>query len=148
MARAASVGEAQGQGTIGTTLDVENYTGDTLAVTMTRIIDPATGADEFNTPNMGDRFVAVDMSLENLSAATITDYANSDAAVIGTDSQAYTADLDSVAECTNFSSGVFTLLPGNSENGCVVFQLPVGIGVKAIQFTIGIGASDIVQWKP
>lgn len=146
--RAASVSEAAGQGAIGSTLDVEDSSGDTLAVTMTQIIDPATGANEFYTPNSGDRFVAVDMGLQNPSSATITDDANLDATVIGTDSQAYTADFDSVAECTNFSSGQFTLLPGNSENGCVVFQLPVGIAVKAVQFTLGLNTADTVQWTP
>jgi len=147
-ARTASVSEAAGEGAVGATLDVGDSTGDTLAVTMTQIVDPATGANEFYTPNAGDRFIAVDLALENPSAATITDDANLDATVIGTDSQAYTADFDSVAECTNFSYGQFTLLPGNSENGCVVFQLPVGVNVKAVQFTLGLNAADIVQWTP
>ena len=72
-ARAASVSEAAGQGAIGATLDVEDFTGATVAVTMTQVIDPATGANEFYTPNPGDRFVAVDMTLQNPGTATISD---------------------------------------------------------------------------
>lgn len=146
--RAASVSEAAGQGAIGATLEVEDSTGSTLAVTMTQVIDPATGANEFDTPNPGDRFVAVDMTLENPGAGTISDDANNDTTVIGTDSQAYTADFDSVAECTNFSYGEFTLLPGGTENGCVVYQLPVGVSVKAIQFSLGGNTADVAQWTP
>jgi hypothetical protein len=146
--RAASVTEATDMGPVGATLDVQNLSGATLAVTMTQIVDPATGANEFYTPNAGDRFVAVEMTLQNPGTATVNDNANSDTTVIGTDSQAYTADFDSVAECTNFSFGEFTMLPGGSEAGCVVFQLPVGVNVKAIQFIFGGNSADVAQWTP
>jgi hypothetical protein len=145
--RAATVSQATDMGTIGSTLDVHDLQGDTLAVTMTQIIDPATGANEFDTPNSGDRFVAIEMTLENPSSATITDDANGDTTVIGTDSQAYDADFDSVAECTNFAYGQFTLLPGASEDGCVLYQLPVGVDVKAIQFVLGGNTANVAQWN-
>jgi hypothetical protein len=118
----------------------------TLAVTINQLIDPATGTDEYNQPNAGYRFVAVDMGLTNMSAATISDDANVDVHVIGSDNQAYPADFNSVNECTNFSYGQFTLLPGGTESGCVVFQLPSGVNAKLVQFSLGFGYLDVAQW--
>ena len=103
--RTAVVSQATDTGPIGATLNVHDFSGNELAVTMTQIVDPAIAANPYFTPNPGDRFVAVEMSLLNQSSATITDDANGDVTVIGTDSQAYTADFDSVAECTNFDYG-------------------------------------------
>jgi hypothetical protein len=134
-------------GPLQTTADVANFSGDPLAVTMTQIVDPATGANEFYTPNPGYRFVAVEMTLQNASNATITDDANTDVTVIGTDSQAYVFDADDVSECTNFSYGDYTLLSGNSEDGCVVFQLPTGVSVQAIQFALNGNNADTAQWS-
>jgi hypothetical protein len=146
-ARTAVVSQATDTGPVGATLNVHDSSGNALAVTMTQIVDPATAANPYFTPNPGDRFVAVEMSLLNQSSATITDDANGDVTVIGTDSQAYTADFDSVAQCTNFSYGGFTLLPGTpSESGCVVFQLPNGVNVKAVQFSLD-SYVDTARWN-
>jgi hypothetical protein len=131
---------------IGATQQVQDMNKNTLAVTITQLIDPATGTDEFNQPDAGHRFVAVDMGLTNQSTGTISNDANLDVQVIGTDNQAYPADFDSVAECTNFSYGEFTLLPGGTESGCVVFQLPSGVNTKLVQFSLGYGYLDVAQW--
>jgi hypothetical protein len=131
---------------IGATQLVHDSNKNALAVTITQPTDPATGTDQFNQPNAGYRFVAVGMNLTNQGTGTISDDANLDVHVIGTDDQAYPADFDSVAECTNFSYGQFTLLPGGTESGCVVFQLPLGVNVKLVQFSLGYGFLDVAQW--
>ena len=134
-------------GPLQTTADVVDFSGNPLAVTMTQIVDPATGATQFDTPKPGYRFVAVDMNLQNAGNATISDNANVDATVIGTDSQAYVFDADDVVGCTNFGFGDYTLLAGNSESGCVVYQLPTAVNVKAIQFALGGNNADTAQWS-
>ncbi len=146
--RTALVSQATDTGPLGATLDVNDSNGNTLAVTMTQIIDPASGIDQYTTPNPGYRFVAVEMTLANQSTSTISDDANSDTTVIGTNSQTYTADFDSVSECTNFNYGQFTILPGSpSQSGCVVFQLPNGVNVQAVQFSFFSGLLDTAQWN-
>jgi hypothetical protein len=133
--------------TIGATQQVQDINKNTLAVTITQLIDPATGTDEFDQPNAGYRFVAVGMNLTNQGTGTISDDANNDTHVIGTDNQAYPADFDSVTECTNFSYGGFTLLPGGTESGCVLFQIPLGVNVKLVQFSLGYGYLNVAQWN-
>lgn len=145
--RTALVSQATDTGPIGATLDVHDSNGNSLAVTVTQIVDPATGADQYTTPDPGKRFVAVEMNLSNQSSATISDDANYDTTVIGTDSQVYTFDGSDVSECTNFGYGEYTLLIGGSESGCVVFQLPNGVNVKAVQFSFDSAFLDTAQWN-
>jgi hypothetical protein len=132
---------------IGATQLVHDSNKNTLAVTITPLIDPATGTDQFDQPNAGYRFVAVEMNLTNQGTGTISDDANNDTHVIGTDNQAYPVDFDSVTDCTNFSYGGYTLLPGGTESGCVLFQIPLGVNVKLVQFSLGYGYLDVAQWN-
>ena len=132
---------------IGATQQVHDASKNPLTVTFTQLIDPATGIDQFNQPNSGYRFVAVVINLANPSTAMITSDSYLDVQLVGTDNQAYSTDFSSVTECTNFSSGSFTLLPGGTENGCVLFQVPLGVNVKLVQFSLGYGYLDVAQWN-
>jgi hypothetical protein len=125
---------------VGATVDVGGGKG--LAVTLNQVIDPASGADQYTTPNAGDRFVAVDIKIVNNGTAAFSDDANSDVTLIGTDNQSYTADFDNVNECTNFNSGQYTLAPGESTTGCVVFQVPDAVNTAKVQFQIQSGLSQ------
>jgi hypothetical protein len=84
--------------------------------------------------------VALVVTLKDEGPGTISSDANTDMTVIGSDSQAYTASFNSVAECTNFSHGAYTLLAGDTERGCAVFELPDGVTVKSMQFSLGNGS--------
>lgn len=125
---------------VGSTVNVGGSKG--LAVTLNQVIDPASGADQYTTPNAGDRFVAVDVKIVNNGTAAFSDDANSDVTLIGTDNQSYTADFDNVSECTNFNSGQYTLSPGESTTGCVVFQIPDAVNTAKIQFQTQSGLSQ------
>ncbi len=124
---------------VGSTIDVGGSKG--LAVTLNSVIDPASGADQYTTPNAGYRFVAADIKIVNNGTAAFSDDANSDVTIIGSDNQTYTADFDSVSECTNFNSGQYTLAPGESATGCVVFQLPNTVTTAKVEFQTQSGLS-------
>lgn len=123
----------------GDQLTVQDFNGNTLAVTAAGLIDPASPTDQFNTPTGGTRLVAAVLRLSNRGPGNISSDANSNATLIGTDGQAYTPSFKAVSECTNFNHGVYTLLSGDSERGCVVFQLPDGVNVRSVQFSLGNG---------
>jgi len=57
------VQEAANVGALGATLDVHDFNGNELAVTVTGIVDPAAGANEFEQPPVGSRFVAINETL-------------------------------------------------------------------------------------
>lgn len=135
--------------TLGSTFKLTDQTAGAYTVELTQVLDPATPADQFNTPPTGKRIVAAEFTIANKGSATLSDDANANAALIGANGQTYQPSFDSVSECTNFSSGTFTITPGQTENGCVTFEVPTGIAVKAVQFIAngGFSSSSIGQWE-
>ncbi len=114
---------------------------------MFKLIDPAHGANPFTTPNAGFRFAAVVFRVTDTGSNQITDDANVDAYVIGSNGHSYSADLDSVAGCTNFHEGVYSLTAGESEVGCVVFQIPIRVNIAKVEWSplVGFGRA-FGQW--
>jgi hypothetical protein len=140
---------SQSSGATGTTSSAKPvaHVGSTLNlsgedITLSKVIDPAAGADEFSSPDPGKRFIAVVFLIKNGGSSALQDDANNDVAVIGSDSQNYSPDFDSVSECTNFNSGAINLGPGESVSGCVVFQLPKAVKVAKVQWTGNSGLSS------
>jgi hypothetical protein len=116
-------------------------------VTLTKVIDPATGGDQYTVPDTGKRFVAAVFTIKDTATQAGTGDANSNATLIGSDNQDYTADFDSVSECTNFSDGEFQLGPGESTTGCVVFQVPTAVTVAKVQWSPQSGFSgSFAEW--
>lgn len=110
-------------------------------VTLVKVTDPAQATD-YETPDAGKRFLAVQFSIAAVGA--ISDDANSDASVIGSDDQAYTPDFDSLAGCTNFATGEVNLMAGQTLAGCVAFELPNGVSASKVDF--GTEEGTIGQW--
>jgi hypothetical protein len=121
-------------GPVGTVYQVTDSSGNVITVTLTKVIDPAQGADQFTTPNNGYRFVGAVFTLKGVSG-TFSDDANSDATLVGSNGQSYTADFNSIAGVTNFNNGLYNLTPGAHSVGAVTFQVPTGVSVSAIQWS-------------
>jgi hypothetical protein len=100
----------------------------------------ATGSDEFNQPDKGTRFVAAVFQITGVSG-TATDDSNSDASLTGSNQQVYQANFSSIAGYTDFNSGDFNVTAGQSESGAVTFQVPSGVSVADIRWTVGIDNS-------
>lgn len=125
---------------IGGTFKVTDSSGNIYDVTLVRVIDPAQGSDQFNQPNNGERFVAAVFRVTGVSG-TASDDSNSDAMLTGANQQVYQPDFDSVAGYTNFNGGDFNVTPDQSETGAVTFQVPIGVKVSNIQWTLEFGSS-------
>ena len=138
----------QPTGHIGSTLTVSmQASGVTTAnarVTLVKLIDPAPGADEFSTPDAGTRFVGAEFEI--VAVGSLSDDANNDAAIVGSDERTYQPDdFDSIAGCTNFNFGDVTLAAGGSSTGCVTFELRTGVTPKVVTF--GTEDATIGQWQ-
>jgi hypothetical protein len=126
--------------TVGTTFKVTDSSGNVYNVTLQKVIDPATGSDQFNQPDNGTRFVAAVFQITGVSG-TATDDSNSDGSLTGSNQQVYQPNFNSIAGYTNFSSGDFNVTPGQSETGAVTFQVPSAVSVTDIQWTVGFSNS-------
>ena len=123
---------------VGGTVNLAGPKG--LAVTLVQVTDPAHSDNQYFTADAGKHFVALNFKIVNNGSSSYRDDANSNATVIGSDNQTYTASFYSVSGCTNFSSGEYALASGESATGCVVFQIPDGINIAKVQFQ---GNSDV-----
>lgn len=131
---------------IGSYYDVKDSSGDTYRVTLAKVIDPAQGADQFTTPNNGKRFVGAVFTVKALSGSPSNEDANSNAALIGSNGQTYTADFGNIAGYTNFSNGEINVAQGDTTTGAVNFQVPSGVKVSKVQWSDS-GFGSTVQWN-
>jgi hypothetical protein len=131
---------------IGSYFDVQDSSGDTYRVTLVKIIDPAQGADQFSTPDSGNRFVGAVFTIKALSGSPQNEDANSDAVLVGSNGQSYTFDVNDIAGYTNFDNGEIHVAQGETATGAVVFQVPDGVKVSEVQWAAGDGFGSTVQW--
>jgi hypothetical protein len=108
--------------------------GNEMSITLVKVIDPAQGADSFTTPDTGKHFVGAEFQVIG-KAGTYSDDAILDAALIGSNGQTYTPSFDAIAGCTDFTYGSFSIIPGETQVGCVTFQLPQGVAVDRVEWT-------------
>jgi len=54
--------------------------------------------------------------------------------VVGSDNQSYTPDFSSIAECTNYNSGSYSLVAAESVTGCTTFQIPTGVTIARVKY--------------
>jgi hypothetical protein len=158
----STVATTAGTGTTATTKPSSSkaHVGATLSLTgdnakadisLNQVINPATGetgppTDDQGNPN-GDVYVATLLTIKNTGSSALQGDANNDSTLIGSNNQSYSADFDSVTECTNFNSGGYQLGVGESATGCVVFKLPPGITPVKFQYNPASGfASDFGEW--
>ncbi|MGH3180540.1 MAG: hypothetical protein ACRDOH_17750 [Streptosporangiaceae bacterium] len=133
-------------GPVGTTYAVTDQSGNKMSVTLTQVIDPAQGADQFSTPQSGNRFAGAVFTVKGISG-TFSDDANNDATLIGSNGQTYTADFDSIAGYTNFNNGEYNVSAGESSVGAVTFQVPLAVTVSKIEWSAngGLGGAP-AEW--
>lgn len=129
----------------GSYFDVQDASGNTYRITLVKVIDPAQGADQFNTPDSGKRFVGAVFGIKALKGSPQNEDANIDAVIVGSNGQSYTADFSDIAGYTNFNSGTIQVAQGDTTTGAVTFQVPDEVKVTEVQWTPGAFGSA-VQW--
>lgn len=127
--------------TIGTTLAA----GSTY-VTVTKIIDPASPANQYLNAGAGNRLVGVKFVITNRASKILSDDINLDATVQGSNGQTYTAFLGDISGCTNFNHGTFTIRANQVQTGCASFAIPNGVTVAQVQFAL-TGSNLVGDWK-
>jgi hypothetical protein len=133
-------------GPAGTSYTVTGQSGSEVSVTLTQVIDPAQGTDQFTTAQSGDRFVGAVFDIKGING-TFSDDANNDATLIGSNEQTYTADFNGIAGYTNFNDGEYSVSAGENSVGAVTFQLPLAVTVSKVEWSAngGLGGAP-AEW--
>ena len=108
---------------------------------LTGVIDPAQPGNQYLTPDAGKRFVAVEVTITGNPLGNDANDANDNLSVVGTDKQVYSPSFYSVSECTDFDNGEYTVTKGQSEAGCVTFQIPTGVYIHQVKYNPNAGFS-------
>jgi hypothetical protein len=132
---------------VGDTLNLAGTdSGSRMAVTVTRVVDPATAADEFSTPSPGNRLVSVQFRLKNIGTTVYSDAPSNGAEAIDSNGQGYSAWIAGSAAGPSFP-GIVHLAPDDTALGYVTLQVPNGAKVAKVQFTLSSGlADDTGEW--
>ena len=133
---------------LGSYLDVQDSSGDTYEVALTKIIDPAHSTDQI-TPDNGKRFVGAVFTIKVISGdGPQQEDAENDAALVGSDGQTYIPEIIAIAGYTDFAVGEVHAAPGESTTGAVTFQVPTGAKVSKVQWSTfsSFGVRSTIQW--
>ena len=131
---------------VGSYFDIQDGSGDTYRVTLVKIIDPAQSANEFLSPDSGDRFLGAVFKIKALNGSPQDEDANNDAAIVGSNGQNYSANFADIVGYTNFDHGSVHVAQGDTVTGSVTFQVPDGVKVTEVQWSAASGFSSTVQW--
>jgi hypothetical protein len=121
---------------VGATLTLNDGTGDTIKVTLLRFQDPATPATRKDAAPAGDNLAEVLIKVTGVTG-TYQDEATTAVAVVGSDGQAYSAGPETLAGCTNFKAGEFTVKAGQSLTGCVAVEIKKSVKPVQVEYDAG-----------
>jgi hypothetical protein len=133
---------------VGDTLTLKGMEdGEQLDVTLKKWLDPAKGADEFNVPQDGKKWVAGQFELVNTGSKVYSDAPSNGAKVADSQGQRFDSWFGEVAAGPAMSSDV-SLPKGEKALGWIVFEVPKDSKVVTVQFAMNSGFSDQTgQWS-
>lgn len=124
---------------IGDTITLKSSEDDLrLEVTVVKAVASAKPKDEFNVPEPGQRFAAVQIRLKNVGSTTYDDSPGNGAKLIDSEDQQYDETMGEVAHGPSIGSSV-TLAPGGSRKGYLVFSVPKKAEIAMFQFALDSG---------
>jgi len=132
---------------VGATLGVSDSSGTKLDVTVEKVIDPASGANQYSNPASGKHFVGVKLRVRNKAATSYQNNANNETTIVLSTGKTRHADYNPIAGCGNFDNGQIKLASGASKTGCVTFQVPNGQKVTEIRYGNTVFPGNTAQWR-
>jgi hypothetical protein len=135
----------QQQAHVGDQFTVALENGTKYEVMLLRVDQQASPANEFEAAQPGHHLAAAQFRVS--ATTSVDENANNNATATGSDEQAYTSSIASVAEGTNFANGQIRLQSGGRLVGWVTFELPDGVRITKVQWTPASGFSaQAAEW--
>jgi hypothetical protein len=132
---------------VGAALGVSDSSGTKIDVTVEKVIDPASGANQYSNPASGKHFVGVKLRVQNKAATSYQNNANNETTIVLSTGKTRDADYNPIAGCGNFDNGQIKLASGASSTGCVTFQVPNGQKVTKIRYGNTVFPGNTAQWR-
>jgi hypothetical protein len=135
------------QARAGDTLELKGNGGEAMAVTVDVVMDPLqVGPDD--QPDVGQRFVGVQITLRNVGTVAYSDSPSNGATLLSNIDEQAKGEIVSGGPCGNDFQSSANVAPGDTQEGCIPFELPSGQTPKTFQFTLNSGFADQTgQWS-
>ncbi|GII65074.1 hypothetical protein Skr01_51590 [Sphaerisporangium krabiense] len=132
---------------VGATLLLEGMdAGLKIDVTVTKVVEKATPANDYSRPKTGNRYVAIELQLTNKGQAVYDDSPSNGAKLIDDQGQQYNSTFGDVREGVLLSS--VTITPGDSRKGVILYEIPEAVKLAKFQFGLNSGfASQKGEWN-
>lgn len=132
---------------VGDTVELTgNLDGESLAVTLVKLVDPAGAKNQYATPEAGTRFVAVQFRLKNTGTAVYNDSPSNGAKIVDTQGQQFSPSYNDTGAGPSFPGRV-TVAPGDTGLGFLTFEVPKTSKIAKVQFAMNSGFSpNTGQW--
>jgi len=139
--RAAPITTPSPEAVVGGGLTLAGRSGETASVRVQQIVDPAQGGDPLAIPQVGMRFVGVELVVSAPNGPVSADV-NAGTVLVGTDGRTYLHDDDPIAGCAAIPMGQVAISAGSTVTGCVTFEVPDTVGISAVEFTLAHGGES------
>jgi hypothetical protein len=126
---------------VGDTITLSGLNGEEIAATVTRVVDPASPASEFDQPDSGDRLIGVRLKLHNVGSIGYSDAPDNGAILIDKSGQSFNPTFASISAGQSFP-GAVNISPGDTRLGYVVFEAPKATEISSFQFALNSGFAD------
>ena len=144
--KAKAAPKAKAAAKVGDTIALKGFDG-SADVTVVKVVDKPKGADEFSTPDKGNRFYAVQFKIKDTGGKAYSDSPSNGAKVVDSKGQSYDADFNDTKAGPGFP-GTVNIASGSSGLGFITFQVPAGAKITQIQFGLDSGMADQTgQWN-
>jgi hypothetical protein len=143
----SSAGASQ-QAKVGDTLTLNgSNSGESLAVTVDGVMDPLTvGPDD--QADSGQRFVGVQITLKNVGSSAYSDSPSNGATLLSDSNEQAQSQIVTGGPCGNGFQSSVNIAPGDTQQGCIPFEMPNGQSPNTFQFTLNSGfANQTGQWS-
>ena len=125
---------------------VGGQSGERLEVTVTEY-KGSVAAGEYETPSSGMRYVAVEMRIKNVGAKPYDDSPANGAKILTATGRQAKTTLMASGECGEGFASSVKVAPGESQEGCIPFELPEGEAAAKFQWTPSSGFSEeTAEW--
>jgi Domain of unknown function (DUF4352) len=104
-------------------------------------------AGEYDEPEDGMRFVGVTLRIRNIGSVSYSDSPSNGAVILTPRGEQGKTATIATGECSeNFAESV-RIAPGQSQEGCIAFEIPEGVTAAKLQWTPSSGFSnETAEW--
>lgn len=133
---------------VGSTVNLSGLDNLKMAVTLVDVVDPAKSGTSFIGPGNGERWVAAQFRLKNISDVPYHDSPSNGTRVIDSKGQQFDSTLTGGITAGAEFPGSVKISPGSTAVGFITYEVPETAKVVALQFGLDSGfAEDYAEWK-